>query len=213
PALVHHLLVELAHAATVDGEHAEEPSVGDRPTGGDRQPAGALAPPQRVPPPVPDDPRPELGELVGGVATRQQVEDVAEQVVREVLEVRRTPQHASEISDVPLVHRAHRDDLLRDHVERIPRVVRLLDRPLEHPLHDDRRLEQVAAELGEHLAPARFAHLMTGATDPGDSTWITRSTAPMSIPSSSELVATIAFRVPRLSWSSIWSRCSRAIEP
>ncbi len=35
----------------------------------------------------------------------------------------------------------------------------------------------------------------------------------MSIPSSSELVATIAFSVPRLSWSSIWSRCSRAIEP
>ncbi len=166
PALVHHLLVELAHAATVDGEHAEEPSVGDRPAGGDRQPAGALAPPQRVRPPVPDDPGPELGELVGGVATRQQVEDVAEQVVREVLEVRRTPQYAAEIPDVPLVHRAHRDDLLRDHVERVPRVVRLLDRPLQHPLHDDRRLEQVASVLGEYLAAARFAHPMAGATDP-----------------------------------------------
>ena len=35
----------------------------------------------------------------------------------------------------------------------------------------------------------------------------------MSIPSSSELVATIAFSVPRLSGSSISSRCSRAIEP
>ena len=51
------------------------------------------------------------------------------------------------------------------------------------------------------------------ATEPGDSTWITRSTAPMSMPSSSELVATIARSVPPSARSSISSRCSRAIEP
>ena len=42
--------------------------------------------------------------------------------------------------------------------------------------------------------PARPIRWSPRATEPGDSTWITRSTAPMSIPSSSELVATIAFR-------------------
>ena len=165
-ALVHHLLVELAHAAAVDGEHAEQPSVGDRPAGGDRESPGALAAAERVRAPVPDDPRPELGELVGGVAAGEQVQDVAEQLVRELLEVRGPPQHAAEIRNRPLVHRAHRDDLLRDHVQRVPRVVRLLDRALQHPLHDDRRLEQVAPELREHLAAARLAHLVAGATDP-----------------------------------------------
>src|SRR5207342_204245 len=88
------------------------------------------------------------------------------QVVREFLEVRRTPQHAAEIRDGPLVHRAHRDDLLRDDVERVPRVARLLDRALQHPLDDDRGLEQVPPELREHLAAARLAYLVTGATDP-----------------------------------------------
>ena len=166
PALVDHLLVELAHAAAVDREHAEQPSVRDRPAGGDREPPGALASAERVRAPVPDDPRPELGELVGGVAAGEQVEDVAQQLVRELLEVRGPPQHAAEIRDRPLVHRAHRDDLLRDHVERVPRVVRLLDRALQHPLDDDRRLEQVAPELREHLAAARLAHLVAGAADP-----------------------------------------------
>ena len=50
-------------------------------------------------------------------------------------------------------------------------------------------------------------------TAPGDSTWITRSTAPMSMPSSRLLVATMARRSPRLSWSSTTIRCSRASEP
>ncbi len=166
PALVDHLLVEFAHAAAVDREHAEQPTVRDRPAGGDREPPGALAPAERVRAPVPDDPRPELGELVGRVAAGEQVEDVAQQLVRELREVRGPPEHAAEIRDGPLVHRAHRDDLLRDHVERVPGVARLLDRALQHPLDDDRGLEQVAPELREHLAAARLAHLVAGATDP-----------------------------------------------
>ena len=51
------------------------------------------------------------------------------------------------------------------------------------------------------------------ATDPGDSTWTTRSTAPMSMPSSREDVATIAARRPSFSASSTSVRCSRASEP
>ena len=51
------------------------------------------------------------------------------------------------------------------------------------------------------------------ATEVGVSIWTTRSTAPMSIPSSSEEVATRAGRRPALSASSISRRCSRAIEP
>ena len=51
------------------------------------------------------------------------------------------------------------------------------------------------------------------ATLVGASIWMTRSTAPMSIPSSSDEVATIALRSPLLSRSSIAVRFSRASEP
>ena len=50
-------------------------------------------------------------------------------------------------------------------------------------------------------------------TAPGDSTWMTKSTAPMSMPSSSVLVATMPRSVPRFSSSSTITRCSRASEP
>ena len=61
--------------------------------------------------------------------------------------------------------------------------------------------------------PARPIRWSPRATDFGDSTWITRSTAPMSMPSSSDDVATRHGIAPRFSSSSISTRCSRAIEP
>ena len=75
--------------------------------------------------------------------------------------------------------------------------------------------------LGEELAPAGLAHRVAGpadalqaaATAPGDSTWMTRSTAPMSMPSSRLEVATRPRSSPRFSWSSMTTRCSRASEP
>ena len=63
------------------------------------------------------------------------------------------------------------------------------------------------------LWPDRPTRCMPLATEGGGSTWITRSTAAMSIPSSSELVATTAGRRPCFSASSIWSRCSRLTDP
>ncbi len=61
--------------------------------------------------------------------------------------------------------------------------------------------------------PARPIRWSPLATDPGDSTWITRSTAPMSMPSSREDVATIPRSRPSFSASSTSRRCSRASEP
>ena len=63
------------------------------------------------------------------------------------------------------------------------------------------------------LWPARPMRCRPLATEPGDSTWMTRSTAPMSMPSSSEDVATIALRRPSFRASSTSSRCSRASDP
>ena len=72
-------------------------------------------------------------------------------------------------------------------------------RPSRMQLRDDRALEQVGAELREDAAladarrrrgPARPMRCSPRATDFGDSTCSTRSTAPMSMPSSSDEVAT-----------------------
>ncbi len=61
--------------------------------------------------------------------------------------------------------------------------------------------------------PARPMRWRPRLTAPGDSTWTTRSTAPMSMPSSSELVATRPFRSPLFRRSSIWRRRSRLSDP
>ena len=61
--------------------------------------------------------------------------------------------------------------------------------------------------------PARPTRWRPRETLVGDSTWMTRSTAPMSMPSSRLLVATSAGRRPALSSSSIATRCSREIDP
>ncbi len=61
--------------------------------------------------------------------------------------------------------------------------------------------------------PARPMRWSPLATEPGDSTCTTRSMAPMSMPSSSDEVATRARRRPALSWSSMSRRCSRLSDP
>ena len=68
--------------------------------------------------------------------------------------------------DLDLLVGADRDDLLREHVERVARDHRLLDLAREHPLGDDGRLEQVGAELREDPALRDGAELVAGAADP-----------------------------------------------
>ena len=165
PALVHHLLVELADARAVGEEHAEQPAVGDGAAARDRHVLRALAGTHAVLGAVPHDARPQAGELVGGVAAGEHVERLAEHVVGELGEVGAPPDHREQVVDVPLVERARRDDLLRDDVERVARVAHLLDEAVAHALHDDRGFEQVAAVLREDLARARLAHLVPGAAD------------------------------------------------
>ena len=66
--LVHHLLVELAHAAAAVDEVDAEEAGRDRARVGDRQPPGAGAAADDPCRAVPDDPRAKLGELVRQVA-------------------------------------------------------------------------------------------------------------------------------------------------
>ena len=71
-----------------------------------------------------------------------------------------------QVVDRDLLVGGDRDDLLREHVERVPRDPRLLDLALAHRARDDRRLEQVGAELREDAPLRRRAELVAGAADP-----------------------------------------------
>ena len=165
--LVHHLLVELADAAAaVDEEHAEESAVRDRAGVRDREPARAVAGADRAAGAVPHDPRPELGELVGRVAAGEHVEHVLELDARELGERVRAADEVVQLADVDLLVGRDRDDLLREHVERVARDVRLLDLAAAHRPRDDRRLEQVGAELREDAPLRDGAELVPRAADP-----------------------------------------------
>ena len=165
--LVDHLLVELTDAAAaVDEKDAEEAAIGDRSRIRDREPPGTVARPNHPAGAIPDDARPQLGELVGGVAAGEHVEHVLELLPREILEGICTGDQQMKVVDRDLGVRGDRDDLLREDVQRVPRYPRLLDLALAHRACDHRRLQQVGAELREDPALRRRAQLVPGASDP-----------------------------------------------
>ena len=226
-ALVDHLLVELADppsrsARLADQEDRVEPAVGNRPAAGDgHRPrvAPALDAPRLA---VPHHARLQLGELVGRIRSGQHAKDGLERVAGQALVGRRPPHRLEQLVGRPGLADRHGHDLLGQHVERVARQLRLLDRALVHARasrprisrRSPRYLGKKTPRLGSPTwCPARPTRCRPLATLAGLSTWITRSTAPMSMPSSSELVATIAGRRPALSASSIPTRCSRASEP
>ena len=164
--LVDHLLVELTDPAAVGQVDAVEAAVGDRAGVGDDQRASAFAAVHGALGAVPDDARAQLGEAVGGVAAVEHVEHVLQLFAGEVVEGLRGGDEALDLVDLPLVEGGHRDQLLGEHVERVLRDHRLLDRPFAHALGDDRALEQVGAELGEDAAARDLAKGVAGAADP-----------------------------------------------
>ena len=170
PRLVDHLLVELtdpsARTVAAGEEHAVEAAVGDRPARGDGEPLRAAAAGEDPGHAVPHHPRSQLGELVAGVATGQHVEHRLQHRPRQPRERRRSPDQGLEVVDRPVVHRAHGDDLLGEHVERVRGDPHRLDRAGAHPLHDDGGLDQVAAELREQHPARHGAHLVAGPADP-----------------------------------------------
>ena len=115
---------------------------------------------------VPDDPRPQLGEAVGGVAAVEHVEHVLQLLAGEVVEGLGGGDQALDLVDLPLVERRHRDQVLGEHVERVLRDRRLLDLAFAHAPGDDRALEQVAAVFGEDPAFGDLAEAVPGAADP-----------------------------------------------
>ena len=160
-ALEHHLLVELADAsagAVLAGEEdAVQSAIGNRPAVGHGDPARALTRGDHVLEPVPRQPRPQVGEVVRRIASRQHVEHALERAAGELGKRRGAAHGVEQAIDRPLIERHHRDDLLRQDVERVARIPRALDLRLVHRARDGRARDQVAAKLGHDDAAARLA--------------------------------------------------------
>ena len=155
-----------------------KPAVGDGARVGDGEALRAGAAAHHALHAVPHDAWPQLGELLRRVPAREEVEHRRQHLVGELGEGRRAPDHVREVVEPPLVERAHRDDLLAEHVEGVARVVRLLDLPGLHPLDDDGGLEQVGPVLREQLPAAGRAHLVAGPTDALQARWRRRRATP-----------------------------------
>ena len=166
--LVDHLLVELPDAACLlaHEEDAEQPAVGNGAAARYCESLRAGASGESAGDPVPDDAWPQLGELVARITTGQHVEDGMQGALGHRRERRRTPDQRGDVVDGPWLHRHHRDDLLRQHVERVARESKRLDAAFLHALGDHGSGHEVAAMLGEHDAFADSADLVTGAADP-----------------------------------------------
>ena len=177
-ALVDHFLVELADARAVGQEHAEQAAIGNRATAGDRQPLGPVAGAHRAVDPIPHEARAQFSELFTGVAPRQQIEHVVQQIVAELGKAGAAAHDVADLLHGQLAAGSRCDvgnDLLCQHVERVAHVARVLDLAIDHPPHDDCGLQQVAAMLREQRALAWLTDRVTGTADAlqtsADRTW------------------------------------------
>lgn len=180
PRLVHHLLVQLAHPAAalaalaVTGtgtggtgeEHTEQTAVGDRAARGDGEALRTGAARDRTRHTVPHHTGAQLGERVGRIAAREHVEDGGERGLGERGERRRAAGERQQVVGLPGVERDGRDELLRQHVQRIGRDPQRLDGAGAHPLGDDGGLHQIAPVLREDDARGDGAHLVARTAHP-----------------------------------------------
>ncbi len=165
--LVDHLLVELAHPAArraglARDEDGEEAAVRDRAARGDGDHPGIAPALHGVGYAIPHEAGLELSELVRWIRPGEHREHALEHLAGERLERRRARHGGEQVVDGPAVHDGHRDDLLGQHVQRVPRDRRRLDQALAHALGHDRALEQVAAVLREDHAAAHLVDAVPG---------------------------------------------------
>ncbi len=171
PRLVDHLLVELADATAVGEHHGVQPAVRDRARVGHRELARALARADRPRDTVPDDARAQLAELLRRIAPVEHVQDVLQQLARQLGVGVGLGDQPEQVVDqdrrfiVALHPGGDRHDLLAEDVERVARDDRRLDLALAHQLDDDRALQEVGAELREDAALGGVADGVAGAAD------------------------------------------------
>ncbi len=172
PAFEDHLLVELADARgaryrTVGARQkdAVQAAIRNRSAVGDRDALRAFARADAAGRAIPRDARPQLREFVRRIPSRQHVEHTIEHCTAQLRERRGAADRGEEIVHVPVVHRRHRDDVLRENVEGIPREAARLDVAVVHRLRDGRGRDEVAAKLRKDDAFAHGVRPMSRAAD------------------------------------------------
>ena len=103
-------------------EYAVQPAVRDRPGVHDRHVARPFPRTDFAADPVPGDARPQLRELVRGIAAREHVEHALEGGARKIGEGRGPADEAVQVVDPGRRRRRDRDDLLCEDVEGVARV-------------------------------------------------------------------------------------------
>ena len=229
PGLVDHLLVELADpAAALLGvgagqEDPEQPAVRDGAAGGDGQPLGAGAAGDRARHAVPHHAGPQLGEGVGRDSGPASMSSTAG-----VRRLRQRGEGRRPADQRPAARRRPRCRARSSRRSAGParpagwpgpaaprwRPSRIRSVTTADCTRSPRYLGKTTpVETAPTWCPARPTRWRPEATDGGDSTWTTRSTAPMSMPSSRLEVATTAGSRPALRSSSTRARCSLETEP
>ena len=164
--LVDHLLVEFADARTALAEvDREEAPVGNGPRVAEGDHFGAAPRAKDVGASIPREERPELGELARGIASREHLEGLEEELAAEVAKAVGSADERLELIDGPRRDRAVGNELLREDIEAGARHVEGLDSALDHPPRHDRRLEEVAAKFGNNAAATRLADAVPGAAN------------------------------------------------
>jgi hypothetical protein len=166
--LVDHLLVELAHAPPAAvlsrDDHGEQSPVRDGPARGDREALRPGSGAQGVRASVPQDAGAQLAEGLARVAPREHVEHRGEHRVADGGEGFGPAHHGGELGDRPVLEGDHRDDLLREHVERVAQLGLGLELPAAHAARGHRARDEVAAVRREHHRARDGPHLVASAT-------------------------------------------------
>ena len=161
-----HFLIKLADPRAFRGAHeedAEHAAIGNGAAVDDGDPLRALSRGELAGDAIPGDAGAEFGEFVGGIAAAEHVEDGIEDAARERGVGSGAADELVEVGGVPGVHRDHGDELLREHVEWIARVVHTFHLAFVHGANDGRAGHQVAPILGVEHRRAGTADVVIGA--------------------------------------------------
>ncbi len=166
-----HLFVELTHAAAAlrpflaGQEYAVQTAIRDRACVGDREPQRERARSQAAAHAVPDQAWPQIRELIARIPSREHIEHPVEGRAWQLGEGRGLPHRAIQMVDVVGLDRAHGDQLLSQHIQRVSWVKGGLDPALQHAARGRSGRQQIGLVLRHQHALRGAAHMMMSASD------------------------------------------------
>ena len=164
--LPHELLVEFSYkGARLRVPQLEIASIGDRPARVVKGENGALARLQRVADPVESDARLEIADAGSGVAAGEHFDDQVELLPIQRRVRTRAPNRPVRLLDGARFRRGHRDQDLRQHVERVRYRRERLDIACSHRVCDGGGFQEVPRMGGKQRPPAGVADIVAGASD------------------------------------------------